>query len=715
MSRHPRDYPVADRYDERESDFYRRPRRERDYDDFEVDITRTERSRYPESRRAETIVKEKDSVVSDRRTERGPRQPDFLRQDYGKSSAGPLVVREEVEEDVYSRAPTRRRSVETVARSRAPTERIEKDKFVFEERETSDRGPPYPRSQRSEVDFRGRGREEEDTKIIYRERTRSRPPPREERRTEEIDIDITREQSRPAPPRSPPPVEEIRFRRGGGERPPPPRSTVDKTEIDIDIRESSRGPPPKPKSVVEREEIDIRESRSPAPSRRGNVEKEEIIFRERRSPPRGREVVREEIDIRESSRPAPRQRSVSRPNLVARKEEEWIVRRPRTPPPKEYEKEEIIIRRNKERTPSPEPPPREPTPEPSPPPPPPPVEPIYRPPIIQEVITHHRHIDHGVERARSPTPPPPPPSPPKETKDDSLEIEIKRKGTRNGRAYEEDITIERESKERQEPSREVERYEERKRDVSVVSRRRSPSPRRRYDDEIAGEAEYYNRKIASRAYPGEAYNGATKDWGLVDIPPGTERVRMDGVGGGAQEIYWERYNGQRRGKFISGDRVYEDEYGNGYSSPPPLPPAPPAPREKEREVEKEEIKITHTRSHEERPRSKRDKMWTEVTKDLVIKEACDEMGYEYEETDEFFYVMEYLRYEDVLRLVEITEDIKRERRERLREIQWEREQRERLPKMLPPPPPVPAPPRAKYGETVYEREYYYDRDGRRYR
>jgi hypothetical protein len=28
----------------------------------------------------------------------------------------------------------------------------------------------------------------------------------------------------------------------------------------------------------------------------------------------------------------------------------------------------------------------------------------------------------------------------------------------------------------------------------------------------------------------------------------------------------------------------------------------------------------------------------------VIKEAVEEMGYEYEETEEFFYVIEYLRY-----------------------------------------------------------------------
>jgi hypothetical protein len=37
-------------------------------------------------------------------------------------------------------------------------------------------------------------------------------------------------------------------------------------------------------------------------------------------------------------------------------------------------------------------------------------------------------------------------------------------------------------------------------------------------------------------------------------------------------------------------------------------------------------------------------MWTEVTKDLVIREAIDQMGYSCEETEDFFYVMEYLKY-----------------------------------------------------------------------
>lgn len=140
---------------------------------------------------------------------------------------------------------------------------------------------------------------------------------------------------------------------------------------------------------------------------------------------------------RDRSLPAPR----SRGELVAREHEEFTVRRRDTSPQaREIIKDEIIIRRKEERMPSPSP-----SPEPLPPPPPPPLEPEFRPPIIQEIITHHRHIDHGklftnayellftdsatgVERARSPTPPPAPapPSPPRAV-NETLEIDIRRR------------------------------------------------------------------------------------------------------------------------------------------------------------------------------------------------------------------------------------------------------------------------------------------------
>ncbi|KAI7570003.1 hypothetical protein KC317_g2844, partial [Hortaea werneckii] len=670
-------------------------------------------------------VKERDTVVSDRRTERpSPRMPDFMREDYGKSNAGPMVLRrEERDDDMYSRAPTRRRSMETV-RSRPPPPREEE--LVIRER---DRNPPYPRSERGDPD------------VVFRERARSRGPPPSERPRQEdidIDIDINRGESRSrAPPRSEAPsrsdirerdIEEIRFRRGGGDRPPPPRTEIDREEVRYTERHS---PPP-------------RSEYQP----RG----------------RGREDIDIDIDIHnhERSRPPPRQRSMSRGTLLRKEHEEWVIRRQKErepsppPPPRDYEKEEIVIRR-RERSPTPEPPPKEPTPEPSPPPPPPP-EPVYRPPIIQEVITHHRHYDHGVERVRSPSPPPapsPPPPPPPQEREEDLEVAIHRQGIRNGRPYDENIDIDIDLHRNRSRSRAPSRAPPRAQGGELVRRPRSPSAgppvsrNQRYDDEVAAEAGYYNRKVRERAYPGEAWDGATRDWGLVDVPPGTERVRMDGKGGGRQDIYWERYNGERKGKFYAGDRVYESEFGNGLPAPAPPPaPLPPPSRERQkggndididinisheegrrRQQERDrhhhhhphhhdEIRISERRIQDETHRGKtKDKMWTEITKDLVIREAVEEMGYEFEETEEFFYVIEYLKYEDVLRLVEISEDIRRERRDRLLEIQWEREELERRPKMLPPPPfpPIPPAPKGTYDERIYERDVYYDREGRRWR
>jgi hypothetical protein len=136
------------------------------------------------------------------------------------------------------------------------------------------------------------------------------------------------------------------------------------------------------------------------------------------------------------------------------------------------------------------------------------------------------------------------------------------------------------------------------------------------------EEDYYARKTAERGYIGEAYNGATKDWAIVDVPPGTERVRMDGVGGASQEITWQRYNGVRRSKFIP-ERDSLAMY------------------DRERDYEREEIT---DRRIVLPPKNKYGDMWTEITKDLVVKEAIEDLGYDYEETEYFYYVFQYLKY-----------------------------------------------------------------------
>lgn len=207
--------------------------------------------------------------------------------------------------------------------------------------------------------------------------------------------------------------------------------------------------------------------------------------------------------------------------------------------------------------------------------------------------------------------------------------------------------------------------------VDIEHEHRSSSARPRSHSAAPGydeEADMIRGRIDSRGRMGEAWGGATKDWVVVDVPPGTERVRMDGVGGGAAELTWQRYNGARRSKFIP-ERASE-------SALVPLSPptsssttvisdrdayAPPRgdrerdrlsvqiyDKERERDVEVE--KVTDRRISlrptppPPAPMPKSRDMWTEVTKDLVVREAIDELGYDYEETEQFFYVMQYLKY-----------------------------------------------------------------------
>jgi len=90
-------------------------------------------------------------------------------------------------------------------------------------------------------------------------------------------------------------------------------------------------------------------------------------------------------------------------------------------------------------------------------------------------------------------------------------------------------------------------------------------------------------------------------------------------------------------------------------------------------------------------------MWTEVTKDLVLREAIDQCGYSCEETDDFFYVMEYLQYDDVLHLVELSDEIRHKRKLRI-EIERTRNSRP-----------------SGYDDKFYEREISYDSHRSRYR
>jgi hypothetical protein len=194
------------------------------------------------------------------------------------------------------------------------------------------------------------------------------------------------------------------------------------------------------------------------------------------------------------------------------------------------------------------------------------------------------------------------------------------------------------------------------------------------------EADYYRRKVDERAYIGEAYNGATKDWAIVDVPPGTERVQMDGVGGGSQEVTWQRYNGVRRSKFIpereervriperqpeprierererieirERDEPRQETTGfeieisssNRRQDHPREPSRPAYEREYERIEETTSDRRVGLPRPPPPPKQRRGDLWTEITKDLVVEDAIKQLGYDYEETEFFYYIIQYLRY-----------------------------------------------------------------------
>jgi hypothetical protein len=120
------------------------------------------------------------------------------------------------------------------------------------------------------------------------------------------------------------------------------------------------------------------------------------------------------------------------------------------------------------------------------------------------------------------------------------QIEIRHEGERNGRAYDAGVIID--------------HNEETRRDVQSAAPKATPvnvtpgGGRGSTRHEQEG-AEYYNKRALERSYIGEAYNGATRDWAIVDVPPGTERVTMQGAGGGKQDIWWHQYDGVRRAAF----------------------------------------------------------------------------------------------------------------------------------------------------------------------
>src|SRR5262249_15436843 len=145
-------------------------------------------------------------------------------------------------------------------------------------------------------------------------------------------------------------------------------------------------------------------------------------------------------------------------------------------------------------------------------------------------------------------------------------------------------------------------------------------------------------RIDARGRVGEAYHGATRDWTIVDVPPGTERVTMDGAGGASAETTWQKYSGVRGAKV-------GPERGEGTGMEIQRQPRDSSNRlsvhisERDRDVEVKKVTDRRVALRAKEPVME---TWTEITRDLVNREAIKRVGYPFEERGNFFYVMQYL-------------------------------------------------------------------------
>lgn len=114
---------------------------------------------------------------------------------------------------------------------------------------------------------------------------------------------------------------------------------------------------------------------------------------------------------------------------------------------------------------------------------------------------------------------------------------------------------------------------------------------------------------------GSVYDERESEYAIIDVPAGTRRVTVDMAREREQEApSWRRDNGVRRSRGLGNE------------------------------------------------------LWTEITKDLVTREAIEDCGYQYEETEFFYYIFEYLHRDQIAELTDLTTDI---RRQRVRDIEYE--------------------------------------------
>ncbi|KAJ5775281.1 uncharacterized protein N7511_000292 [Penicillium nucicola] len=417
-------------------------------------------------------------------------------------------------------------------------------------------------------------------------------------------------------------------------RPPPPHA-VEVEEVILDERPADQpgGPMNRQEREFEDDDVLIRwKGKGRRPPIAG--EDEELVLRERRerrSSPPVEELERKLRGLRKAGR---------RDDLV---DEEMTTRstfdsrsRPRDIEADVELDEEIRIRKTKEKLPS-----RPPSPS---------MESIHVPPIHQDVFTHHRHIDHGFENEHLPHAP----SPRLREKGSFDEIDIHHRKKQGGRMSEEDIVIKhRNSEESLSPtSHPSVDFHDPWEHATSASHRAEP-----IDDGIASLA---TARSFSRSRQAASSIHDLEDEIEIDSTE-TEIRAPKGLDG------WSAVQALTREEAIE------------------MTGALDVVEVKPRRSSVEEAESGRVAQQIMEPKSARDDRWTEITKKLVVREAIEDMGYEYEESRGYYYIFSYLKPEDIDELVDLSDAIRSARRRRITEIQRERSSvAQPMPRMRPP-------------------------------
>ncbi|KAF7719624.1 Uncharacterized protein PECH_003484 [Penicillium ucsense] len=639
-------------------------------EDEDLEIER-ERDRYPRSRRPERDL---DEEVEYRRRRSMPpvedlermhirdRPPrDIVREAYEiPRESGPLVRRSRDERDELSREreleePRVRSSRRRGSRSHRPRELVEEEEseLIVGERDRRrvrrhrgshdserDDVAMRHRGRASEGDLRPRGRilEEED-EVYYRSasRPRRRPSRREVELEEEIGNGRIEDRSRKSHYRREPTYED-ELVMSWKDRPSPREQ---EEEEDIKLRETRRlrkPSQPEPRYVREPPSRDL----PGAWPIEEETEEDEVRYRERRRsrPPRhSRHRDSEELEDEILIRRRDHDRHAGRDSMGS---------------------DEIVIRRSKEKVL--------------------PRERSLSPERIRSPSTvHHRHIDHDFETARPSRAPSPDLTSPRASFDEIDYHQRTRRGPR-GRISEEEIVINhRDREESLSPtagfaSNPESQWREQPR------RRRGRQPRSLDDRDsissISGSPPPQPRGLSR----GPVIND--------DIIEEEIKIRRE-----RSERHLREENRKKEEELSIIPSPARDEVVEVSRSLEVVEVAPKA-------VVQEELEV-RGRVEQQVVAERPDERWTEIAKDLVVREAIERLGYEFEETRKFYYIFSFLQPADIDELVELSDAIRHARRRRIKEMQRERQERAPRPKSMV----ERIPPRPRMSRHIREREW----------